>query len=95
MVYKNFRPALISQDRRTGRGVLRGLPQWKVDWTLGKETRIAEDVRFTLSFDFFNVFNHVNFVNPNLSLQNPAGFGVINGQRNSPRRIQVGGRIDF
>ncbi|HSE98473.1 MAG TPA: hypothetical protein VLD57_09440, partial [Blastocatellia bacterium] len=94
-VFRNFRPALISQDGRTGRGVLRGLPQWNLDWTIGKETHITERVRFTLSFDFFNLFNHVNFRNPNLSLQNPASFGVISGQANSPRRIQVGGRIDF
>jgi hypothetical protein len=94
-VFRNFRPALISEDGRTGRGALRGLPQWNLNWTIGKETQIAETVRLTLSFDFFNVFNHVIFNDPNLNLQGPANFGVINFQFNSPRRIQVGARIDF
>jgi len=94
-VYANFRPALISQDGRTGRGVLRGLPRWNLDWAVGKQTTVTEKVKFTLSFDFANLLNHVIFANPNLNLQNPAGFGVINGQFNGPRRIQVGGRIDF
>jgi hypothetical protein len=95
IVFQNFRPALISQDGRTGRGVLRGLPQWNLDWTVGKQTQIAETVKFTLSFDFFNIFNHVIFADPNLNLQGPAGFGVINSQFNSPRRVQVGARIEF
>jgi hypothetical protein len=94
-VYNNFRPVLLSQDGRTGRGVLRGLPRWNLDWTVGKQTNITEKVKFTLSFDFANVFNHVIFANPSLNLQNPAGFGVIKDQFNGPRRIQVGGRIDF
>jgi hypothetical protein len=94
-VFRNFRPALISEDGRTGRGALRGLPQWNLNWTIGKETQIAESVRFTLSFDFFNVFNHVIFTDPNLNLQGPANFGVINRQFNSPRSIQVGARIEF
>jgi hypothetical protein len=94
-VFRNFRPASISEDGRTGRGALRGLPQWNLNWTIGKETQIAESVRFTLSFDFFNVFNHVIFTDPNLSLQGPANFGVINRQFNSPRSIQVGARIEF
>jgi hypothetical protein len=86
---------LISQDGRTGRGVLRGLPRWNLDWTVGKQTSITEKVKFTLSFDFANVLNHVIFANPSLDLQNPAGFGVLNSTFNGPRRILVGGRIDF
>ena len=93
--YANFRPILISQDGRTGRGAFRGLPRWNLDWSVGKQTNITERFKFSLSFDFINVLNHVIFGNPNLNLQNPAGFGVINGQFNSPRRIQIGGRIDF
>jgi hypothetical protein len=94
-VYKNFRPILISQDGRTGRGVLRGLPRWNLNLTVGKQTNITEGVKFTLSFDFVNPFNHVIFGNPNLDLQNPASFGVLSNQNNSPRRIQIGARVDF
>jgi hypothetical protein len=45
--------------------------------------------------DAANLLNHVDFANPNLNLQNPASFGVLNRQFNGPRHIQVGGRIDF
>jgi hypothetical protein len=55
--------------------------------SLGKQTKITEQVSFALTFDFFNVFNHPNFYDPNIidanaNLQNPANFGVISTQIN-------------
>ncbi|MDQ3756082.1 MAG: carboxypeptidase-like regulatory domain-containing protein [Acidobacteriota bacterium] len=98
-VFNNFRRVLISQDGRQGRGVLRGFPNWNLDFSLGKETSIGERARFTITADFFNVFNRVNFLNPGLSLGNPAGFGVVTGAFTTgnlaQRRIQVGGRFEF
>ncbi len=99
--FNSFRRLEISRDTRDGRGVLRGLSRWAFDMSLAKETKITEKVNFSLSFDFLNVFNHVVFNDPGLSLQNPAGFGVITSQLTSllpyvgPRRIQIGGRFDF
>jgi hypothetical protein len=93
-VFKSFRRINLAGDGRQGRGVLRGLPFWNLDFSLGKVTKITESVRFTLAFDFFNVVNHVNFVNPSLSLANPTTFGVITGA-GDPRRIQVGARVEF
>jgi hypothetical protein len=70
-----------------------------------KETKITERTKFTLGFDFINVFNHPIFNNPTLNLQSKATFGVITSQFNNiggatngtigPRRIQVSGRFDF
>ena len=82
---KSFRPALLSEDGRAGRGVLRGLSHWQFDTSLGKQTKITERVNFVLSFDFFNIFNHPNFYDPNVNdfnanLENPANFGVITTQ---------------
>lgn len=106
-VSKSFRNILLSQDSRHGRNVLRGLRRWSFDWSMMKETKITERVRFTLGFDFINVFNHPIFNNPTLNLQTPANFGVITSQFDSisqglatnatigPRRIQVSGRFDF
>lgn len=97
-VESNFREILVSRDRRHGRGALRGLGQWNFDWSLGKETRLTSRVRFSLTFDFFNVFNHVNFADPVLDKANtfrPDLFGVLNDQLNRPRRIQIGGRFEF
>jgi hypothetical protein len=93
--FNSYRRLLISQDTRDGRGTLRGLGFWNMDLSFAKETNITERVRFTLSFDFFNATNSVVFADPGLSLQNPAGFGVIGGTANAPRRIQVGARFDF
>ncbi|HSB12354.1 MAG TPA: carboxypeptidase regulatory-like domain-containing protein [Blastocatellia bacterium] len=83
--YNSFRRALLSQDGRAGRGALRGLSKWQVDLSLGKQTKITEQVSFTLAFDFFNILNHPNFYDPNIvdfnaNLENPSNFGVITTQ---------------
>jgi hypothetical protein len=106
--FKSLRPALLSEDGRTGRGVLRGLSKWQLDLSLGKQTKIAERVSFGLSFDFFNIFNHPNFYDPGLNLEDPTNFGVITTQITPnpdgfplaqtfyrPRAIQIGARIQF
>lgn len=94
-VFNNFRRALISQDRRDGRGVLRGQARWNMDLSLGKRTMITETVAVRFSFDFANVFNHVEFEDPDLTLQNPSTFGVLRSQFNQPRFIQFGLRFEF
>jgi hypothetical protein len=99
--FDSFRRIEISRDTRDGRGVVRGLNRWFFDLSLAKETKITERINFSLSFDFINVFNHVVFNDPALSLQNRAAFGVISSQLNvlgtnsGPRRIQIGGRFEF
>lgn len=93
--YKSFRPVMVSQDRRHGRGALRGLGRWNFDLTIGKETRLTDRIKLTLSFDFFNVFNHVIFNDPRLDLRSPSDFGVLSLQFNRPRRVQIGARIEF
>lgn len=99
---KNFRPLLLASDTRTGRdNPLRGLGLWNIDARIGKTTTIHERFKFEFSADFFNVFNHVNFLDPSLDTTNLAGFGVINTQfipanRNSGARwIQFGSRLVF
>ncbi len=101
-VYNSFRPVAISSDGRSGRAnPLRGLSRWNLDMSLGKKTTIMENKTLAFSFDFFNVFNHVNFANPSLDLNNPATFGVITEQFTPPNRvagsrwIQAGLRLEF
>ncbi len=98
-VSKSFRPIQLAADGRHGRGVLRGLPRWQFDLSVGKTTTIYERVRFGLQFDFFNVFNKVNFADPTLDLRSPSTFGVITSQFIAvgfrPRVIQIGARVDF
>jgi hypothetical protein len=40
-------------------------------------------------FEFFNAFNRVQFSAPGTQVDNIAAFGVVSGQANSPRQIQL------
>ena len=91
----DFRPIQVSKDTRSARGVLRGLPYWNFDLSLAKRTAVTERIAFLFSADFLNAFNHVVFNDPTLSMQDPASFGVISSQGNSPRAIQFGLRLEF
>jgi hypothetical protein len=100
--FNSFRRILLSVDGRTGRAnYFRGPGFWNLDLRLAKETRVTERIRYEFSFDFFNVFNHVNLDAPSLSLNNPAAFGVFSSQFTPPNRtngarwIQFGSRIEF
>lgn len=101
-VFNQVRWVNLSTDTRTGRGnPIHGLPFKNMDVSFGKITKITERVNTRFSADFFNVFNHANFNNPGLSLQNQSAFGVITGtytppnRTNSARWIEFGLRIDF
>ena len=94
-VLADFRPIQVSKDGRSARGVLRGFPYWNFDLSLAKRTLVTERVAFLFSADFLNVFNHVVFNDPTLSMQDPASFGVISSQANNPRAIQFGLRLEF
>ncbi|MBV9743135.1 MAG: hypothetical protein JO099_05180, partial [Acidobacteriia bacterium] len=94
-VLADFRPILLSEDTRNGLNVLRGLSHWNVDLSLGKKTRITERVSGVFTADFINALNHVEFVDPTLSLQTPSNFGVLTTQFGTPRAIQLGFRIEF
>jgi hypothetical protein len=97
-----FRPALIASDTNDGRNSpLRGLGYWNLDMRFGKTTSIKERLRAEFSFDFFNIFNHPNFLDPSFDATNPSTFGVINTQLipadrlAGSRWIQFGFRVDF
>ncbi|HYL61838.1 MAG TPA: carboxypeptidase-like regulatory domain-containing protein [Candidatus Methylomirabilis sp.] len=99
---KDFRQALLATDTNDGRSSpVYGLPFWNLDMSLGKATKITERTKFTISADFFNIFNHVNFLDPSLNVNNPSSFGVINTQLvpadriQGSRWIQMGLRFDF
>ena len=94
--YNFFRRIELSRDGRQGRSnAFRGPGFWNLDLRVAKNTRIARNVDWEFSVDFFNVFNHVNFSNPSLTLNTPASFGVINGTSGGARAIQLGSRFSF
>ena len=100
--FLKFRPTLLATDTNDGRNSpLRGLSFWNLDTRFGKSTAITERVKVEFSADFFNIFNHANFLDPSFDTTNPATFGVINTQLipadriSGARWIQLGFGIDF
>jgi hypothetical protein len=94
-VCSEFRPILLSVDKTSRGGTLRGMKLWNVDLSFAKKFMFKEKTGMTFSAEFFNMFNHVNFLDPAVSLQSPQTFGVITTQANDPRQIQLGLRFDF
>ena len=46
-------------------GVIRAIPYWQIDLALTKETKITERVALVFAVQAFNIFNHVQFGDPN------------------------------
>ena len=95
-VINEFRAIQLTNDTTSRGGTLRGLPAWNLDLALAKKIPLPNE-RMSVSFSaqFFNIFNHVTFLDPAVSLQSPQTFGVITTQGNDPRQIQMGLRFDF
>jgi hypothetical protein len=65
----------------------------ETDLTVYKNNRITERLNFQIRFEFFNVFNHANF----LTIQNDlsqSNFGYVTSQ-SLPRWWQIGGKLYF
>lgn len=78
----------------TGRNSLEqpGYDNW--DTSLFKNIPIHDTASFQLRFETFNTFNHTQFGFANTTLG--PGFGAITAVRpNSPRVVQLGGRLTF
>ena len=75
-------------------GEVRTQPYFNEDFSLLKNVQIREGVTFTLKGEFLNAFNRHQFALPDL---NPTDgtFGVPTSTLNSPRNLQVTGRISF
>jgi hypothetical protein len=86
-----------------GRNALTGPGFADTDLSIQKTTKITERVALVLRADSFDLLNHVNFGNPNLSATGTATstFGQISSTRNligdagSSRQLQFAGRITF
>jgi hypothetical protein len=97
----SFRQPILGLDNRDGGwGVLRGLGYWNMDLAIRKNFKITERFNFEFNAVFTNVFNHVNFDDPQydyLDTSSPGSFGVLPGQANSfsPRNMEFGLRFNF
>ena len=64
------------------------------DATVSKSFGIGEYLKLKFTTEVFNLFNHAQFAEPNVSLSSP-GFGQVQNQTNLPRTIQFALRISF
>jgi hypothetical protein len=79
-----------------GRNALRGPSQKRFDLGLSKTTRLTENTSFELRVDAFNVFNFVNFANPNGVIGEPGtDFGFITDTVGGPRVLQFAAKFRF
>jgi hypothetical protein len=62
------------------------------DFGISKRTAITERFAFDLRFEFFNIFNHAQFMNPGGDISNFGGFGVVSKARD-PRIGQVSAKF--
>ncbi len=78
-----------------GRNTFRGPMSKRFDLSFAKSTKINERMSFELGFDLFNVFDTVNFANPNSDLQDTVDFGVITNSIGGPRVGQFRAKFRF
>jgi len=90
----NFRTPDLFLDNRTGRGFIRSLPRWNIDFGISKTTKISERVSTRFDCQMTNVFNHTMLNDPPTELSG-GNFGRLNAQYNAPRHIQFALRFDF
>jgi hypothetical protein len=91
------------------RNFLRGPGYVNFDLAFAKTTAINERLKLEFRAEFFNIFNHANFLNPNVinngdgtfasgapgtNINSTSGFGQISGTYD-PRIIQFGLRLAF
>jgi Carboxypeptidase regulatory-like domain len=96
--FGQFRAPILGVDTRrdgSGEGPIRALPYWNVDLSVKKNIRISERFSTEFQFLFLNAFNHLVFANPTLDISNPASWGVLNTQGNTPRQMEFGLRVRF
>ncbi|HYV84014.1 MAG TPA: carboxypeptidase regulatory-like domain-containing protein [Pyrinomonadaceae bacterium] len=76
-----------------GKGAVRGVPITNIDFSLAKNWRYKERYGFQFRAEFFNVFNHPNFVGYDLDIRNST-FGTLTSTQAS-REIQLGIKFTF
>ncbi len=66
-----------------------------LDASILKDFHFTESTFFQLRFETFNTVNHPTYAAPAVSSATSSSFGVITAQGNTPRQVQIGGRLVF
>ena len=77
-----------------GRGSVRGKPITTVDFSTAKNWRFKERYGIQFRAEFFNLFNHTNFIGYNVDISQAGAFGRLTATQ-SPREIQLGIKFTF
>jgi hypothetical protein len=94
-VFSGLSRPLLTQNLRPFDFNLVQPVSWNVNLSIGKNIAVTERYKAYFTADFFNAFNIFTPGDPSLSMANPQAFGVVTGQANSPRTIQLGLRFEF
>ncbi len=79
-------------------GILRGPAQNNTDLSLIKEFRVPwpnDEASVEFRAELFNAFNHPQFGDPGLMVDNPSTFGIINSTIVAPRITQFALKLSF
>jgi hypothetical protein len=90
----NFQQPMLGTIGNIPRNWLRGPGWWNADIAVMKHFPVTEESQIQFRAEFFNLFNNVNFGNPNSSLTSST-FGRITGQNGDPRIIQFALKFFF
>ena len=72
-----------------GRGILRGPAQYNFDFSIFKDFRLTESMKFELRGEAFNLFNTPQFGIPSNTVDIPGLSGSISGTVHSSRQLQI------
>ena len=86
-------PSIITGSYGSGRNILRGPGRANFDMALSKATKITEHTSLQIRAEFFNIFNHAEFQEPDTNISSGTFGQVISTY--DPRIIQFGGRFTF
>ena len=84
---------LITGSYGAGRNILRGPGRTNFDLAVAKSTAITERIKFEIRAEFFNIFNHAEFQNPDTNISDST-FGQVTSTYD-PRIIQFGAKLKF
>jgi Carboxypeptidase regulatory-like domain/TonB dependent receptor/TonB-dependent Receptor Plug Domain len=93
-VFNCFDPSLFGQIGNSKRTICCGPPINNVDFALHKVLPVGEGKRFEFRAEFFNLFNHTQFNNPDGNTTDGSDFGRILRAK-EPRQIQMALKFYF
>ncbi|MGH9543726.1 MAG: carboxypeptidase regulatory-like domain-containing protein [Terriglobales bacterium] len=93
-VFNCYDPSLFGQIGNAKRTICCGPPVNNVDFALHKVLPVGENKRFEFRAEFFNLFNHAQFNNPDGSTTDGSDFGRILRAK-QPRLIQLALKFYF